>query len=201
MVRQLFYVCCYLYTRACHSWDPLSCGHLCGHQSFAWCLFKTAIRNSSPLRGVSKRARAQIVVVIASILLILAFLTVVWLRYTVIADQLGINPSVSAGTFGGPSTGMIWSRLGPTIVLNLLIWGLGTLYAWAVNEKVPGLRDSCRDLRRANRKLDRKRGPFEAEQRRIKAHYQREFQKNDVAIREYKNLLEEVRGTVQRLRA
>ncbi len=47
----------------------------------------------------------------------------VWLRYVVIADQLGIHPDVSAGTFGGASGGMIWSRVTPTIVLNILILG------------------------------------------------------------------------------
>ena len=56
-------------------------------------------------------------------------------------DQLGISPNATPGTFGEPSSSMIWSRLGPTIVLNILIWGLGTLYAWAMNEKVPGLRE------------------------------------------------------------
>jgi len=84
----------------------------------------------------------KIAMVISTILLIAALSTVVWLRYVVISDQLGISPSSAPGTFGEPSSSMIWSRLGPTIVLNILIWGLGTLYAWVSNEKIPGLRES-----------------------------------------------------------
>jgi len=99
----------------------------------------------------------KIAMVISTVLLIAALSTVVWLRYVVIADQLGISPSSTPGTFGEPSSSMIWSRLGPTIVLNILIWGLGTLYAWALNEKVPGLRESYRDLQRAEGKLKRAR--------------------------------------------
>jgi hypothetical protein len=45
----------------------------------------------------------KIAVVIATILLIAALTTVVWLRYTVIADQLGISPNVTPGTFGQAS--------------------------------------------------------------------------------------------------
>jgi hypothetical protein len=86
-------------------------------------------------------------------------------------------------------------------VLNILIWGLGTLYAWAVNEKVPELRESYRDLLRANRKLDAARAPFFSEQKRINAHYAREQQKNEVAIREYQSYLEQIHGTCQRLEA
>jgi hypothetical protein len=141
----------------------------------------------------------KIVVVMATMLLFMAFGTVVWLRYTAIADQLGVNSTSSSGAFGGPDSGLIWSRLGPTIVLNLLIWGIGTLYAWAINEKVPNLRESYRELRRTQGKVKALRAPFEAEQRRIRALYERERQRNDVALKEYKNLLEEVKGTAKRL--
>jgi hypothetical protein len=102
----------------------------------------------------------KIALAIASVLLLIAFVTIVWIRYVVIADQLGVSASTSEGTFGGASTSMVWSRLGPTIVLNILIWGLGTLYAWAVNEKVPELRESYRELLRAHRKLDGARARF-----------------------------------------
>src|SRR5262249_33817004 len=40
-----------------------------------------------------------------------------------------------------PSSSVIWSRLGPTILLNLLICGLAGLYAFAASERVPGLRE------------------------------------------------------------
>jgi hypothetical protein len=119
----------------------------------------------------------KIAVVISTILLIAAMSTVVWLRYTVISDQLGISSNVTPGTFGEPSSTMIWSRLGPTIVLNILIWGLGTLYSWATNEKVPELRESYRALLRVNRKVERARKPCEAEQRRIKSGFDRDREK------------------------
>jgi hypothetical protein len=82
-------------------------------------------------------------------------LTVVWLRYVVIAEQLGLSGSSTSGTFSEPSSSLIWSLLGPTIVLNLLIWGLGTLYSWAASEKVPSLREAYRELQRAERRLGR----------------------------------------------
>ena len=91
----------------------------------------------------------KIALVIATILLIAALVTVIWLRYSIIAEQLGSGLSAESGTFGGPRASMIWSKLGPTIVLNVLIWGLGALYAWAMNEKVPGLRESYRDWQRS----------------------------------------------------
>jgi hypothetical protein len=143
----------------------------------------------------------KIALAIASVLLLIAFVTIVWIRYVVIADQLGVSASTSEGTFGGASTSMVWSRLGPTIVLNILIWGLGTLYAWAVNEKVPELRESYRELLRAHRKLDGARAPFFSEQKRIHALYAREQQKTEVAIKEYQNFLEQIHSVSQRLEA
>jgi hypothetical protein len=65
-----------------------------------------------------------------------ALLTVVWLRYVVIADQLGIHPDVSAGTFGRASGGVSWSRVTPTIVLNILI--LGTVSGMVPNVHAEG---------------------------------------------------------------
>ena len=141
----------------------------------------------------------KIALIIATILLIAAFATVIWLRYIIISDQLGIDPKQQTGTFGGASATMIWSRLGPTIVLNVLIWGLGTLYAWALHEKIPGLRETFRDLKRADRKVDSKLRPFFVEQKRIKAHYDREREKNKVAINEYRTLLEDVKSMGARL--
>lgn len=142
----------------------------------------------------------KIALVISTILLIAALSTVVWLRYIVISDQLGISPNASPGTFGEPSSSMVWSRLGPTIVLNILIWGLGTLYSWATNEKVPGVRESYRDLQRADRKLKRVRKPFEAEEKRIKATYKRKREKNQVAINEYNHALSEIKSLSERLK-
>lgn len=140
----------------------------------------------------------KIAVTIATILLFAAFSVVIWLRYQVIAEQLGLS-SESAGTFGGSSGSIVWANLGPTIGLNLFVWGLGVLYAFLFSEKVPNLRKAFRDLQQANRKLEKARKPFVREQRRIKAEYDRERQKNEVAIKEYGNLSEEVRGTIRRL--
>jgi hypothetical protein len=137
-------------------------------------------------------------VLIATILLIFALGVVVWLRYQAISDQLGLNPEAQ-GTFGGSSSSIVWSNLGPTIGLNLFIWGLGVLYAYWASEKVPRLREVYREFLRANSKLEKARRPFEGEQKRISAFYQRERGKNEVAIKEYVNLSEELRGLLARL--
>jgi hypothetical protein len=141
----------------------------------------------------------KIALVISTVLVVAALFTVVWLRYVVIADQLGLNPNATPGTFGEPSSSMIWSRLGPTIVLNLLIWGLGVLYAFAASERVPGLRESYRELQRADKKLRRLRRPFEAEERRIKATFARHREKNQVAVNDYRHLLSEVQAATEKL--
>ena len=142
----------------------------------------------------------NIALIIATILLIGALVTVVWLRYVVISDQLGISPNATPGTFGEPSTSMVWSRLGPTIVLNVLIWGLGTLYSWALNEKVPGLRESYRDWQRAEGKLKWLRKPFEKEEQRIRAAFKRKRDQNKVAINEYNHSLSDIHALAERLR-
>jgi hypothetical protein len=108
----------------------------------------------------------KIAVVLATLCLIAAFSVVVYLRYLAIADQLGIG-AATAGTFSQPSGSLVWSRLGPTIVINISIWGLGTLYSWAMHERVPEIRDSYRRLLRANRSLDKARIPYIAEEKRI----------------------------------
>jgi hypothetical protein len=141
----------------------------------------------------------KIAVLISTILLIAAMLTVIWLRYTVISDQLGISSNTAPGTFGEPSGTMVWSRLGPTIILNVLIWGLGTLYAWATNEKVPELRESYRALLIVNKKVEKARKPCEAEQRRIKAAYDRDREKNSMAMKEYRNTLNRIQTFVDRI--
>jgi hypothetical protein len=142
----------------------------------------------------------KIALVFSTILLIAALLTVVWLRYVVISDQLGISPNATPGTFGEPSSSMVWSRLGPTIVLNLLIWGLGTLYSWASNEKVPGLRESYRDLQQADAKLKRAQKPFEKEEKRINAVFKRKREQNQVAINEYNHSVNEIHSLAERLK-
>ena len=85
-------------------------------------------------------------------------------------------------------------------MLNILIWGLGTLYSWASNEKVPGLRESFRDLQRAERKSKRVRKPFEKEEQRLRAAYKRKRELNQVAINEYNHSLSEVDALMQRLK-
>jgi hypothetical protein len=142
----------------------------------------------------------KIALILATIFLLAAFATVVSLRYVAISDQLGIG-SDSSGLFGRPSPWIIWSRLGPTIVINALIWGLGTLYSWAAHEKIPDLRESYRLLLRANRKLDKARKPFVAEQKRIEAKYERARETNKVAIREYNTCLSRVTDVIHRIGA
>jgi hypothetical protein len=174
---------------------------------FAWAshLHGSYLKQLAEIRHPSVEYRNElgrkIALAIVSILLMIAFATIIWVRYVVIADQLGISSNTADGTFGGANASMVWSRLGPTIVLNILIWGLGTLYAWAVNEKVPELRESYRELLRANRKLDATRAPFFSEQKRIQAFHAREGQKNEVAVKEYQNLLEQIQSIRQRLEA
>jgi hypothetical protein len=142
----------------------------------------------------------EIALVIATILLIAAMVTVIWLRYSIIAEQLGSGLTAEPGTFGGPPTSQIWSKLGPTIVLNILIWGLGVLYSWAMNEKVPGLRESYRDWQSSERKLKQLRKPFEKEVMRINASFARKREQNQVAINEYNHSLSDVHALIERLR-
>jgi hypothetical protein len=139
-------------------------------------------------------------VLIATFLLVCALGVVIWLRYQAISEQLGLNAD-TPGTFGGSNSSLVWENLGPTIGMNLFVWGVGVLYSYLASEKVPHLREAYRELLRANKKLQRARQPFEREQARITAFYQRERQKNDVVIKEYSNLSEGVRGTVARLEA
>ncbi|CUT09280.1 hypothetical protein BF49_0360 [Bradyrhizobium sp.] len=139
-------------------------------------------------------------VLIATMLLLCALGVVVWLRYQAISEQLGLN-SDAPGTFGGSNSSLVWQNLGPTIGMNLFVWGVGVLYAYLASEKVPHLREAYRALLRANKKLHRARQPFEREQTRITAFYQRERQKNEVVLKEYKNLSEEIKGALARLEA
>ena len=142
----------------------------------------------------------KIALIIATVLLIAAFGTVVWLRWLVIAEQLGLDSALQVpGPFGGESRGRIWSKVAPTLVLNVLIWGLGTLYSWAMHEKVPGLRESYRKYLQASRAVDRKQRPFRAAERRIRAQCERDREKNQVMIREYGALIEDIRSMLNRV--
>jgi hypothetical protein len=147
-----------------------------------------------------KEIGRKIIVAITTVFLILAFVVIIFVRYQVIADQLGLS-SDSGGTFSGSSSSIVWSNLTPTIYWNLGVWGLGLVYAYLASERVPRLREAFRDLRRANKKLDKARRPFVSEQKRIKAQYEREREKNEVAIKEYNSLSEEVRGAMKRLQS
>lgn len=136
---------------------------------------------------------------IATILLIAAFITVIWLRWLVISEQLGTNLGMSEGSFGGASSTAIWSKVAPTIVINVLIWGLGTLYSWAMHEKVPDLRESYRNYMRAAKAFGRLMRPLHEEEKRIRAHYDKERTKNGVAIKEYRVLLGDMKATYDRI--
>jgi hypothetical protein len=142
----------------------------------------------------------KLALIIATVLLVAAFGTVVWLRYLVISEQLGGESGIQGGVFGGAPTSMIWSKVGPTIVLNILIWGLGTLYSWAMHEKVPGLREAYRNYAKASKAVEKKLRPFYAEEKQLKAKYEREREKNAVAANEAKTLLDDVRSAIERLR-
>lgn len=142
----------------------------------------------------------RIAVAIATFVLLVVFSTVVYLRYSAIAAQLGIGVA-SAGTFGQTNTGLVWSRLGPTLAINLSIWALGTLYSWSMHERIPGLRDSYRRLLRANRKLESMRAPYLAKERQIKAKYDRQREGNQVAIKDYQNRLGNIQDMLRRLEA
>ena len=67
----------------------------------------------------------KIAIIIATVLLLAALGTVVWLRYLVVSEQLGIANGAEGGPFGETSPSIVWSKVGPTIVVNILIWGLG----------------------------------------------------------------------------
>lgn len=147
-----------------------------------------------------KELGRKIMVVITSVFLVLAFAVIIIVRYQVIAEQLGLS-SESGGTFSSSSSSLVWSNLAPTIYWNLGVWLLGVVYAYLASERVPRLRDALRDLLRANKKLDKVRRPFLVEQKRIKAQYDRAREMNEVAIRGYTSLSEEVRGAIKRLQA
>lgn len=150
---------------------------------------------SIPYRTVLDR---RIAVGIATFILFVVFFTVVYLRYSAIAAQLGVG-SATAGTFGQPGTGLVWSRLGPTVAINLCIWALGTLYSWSMHERVPGLRDSYRRLLGANRKLEKMRAPYIAEEKRLRAKYHREREMNQIAIKDYNNRLSNITDMIRRI--
>ncbi|MHC2708400.1 hypothetical protein ACVIWV_007693 [Bradyrhizobium diazoefficiens] len=138
----------------------------------------------------------QIALVLVTLFLIAAFGTIVSLRYIAIADQLGLA-GADNGPFGRPSSWAVWSRLGPTIVINVLIWGLGTLYSWAAHERVPDIREYYRDLMRANRKLEKVRKPYVAAQKQIHAKFERERDMNQVVIKEYQTCLDRIGNTIE----
>ena len=140
----------------------------------------------------------KISVSIATVLLIAAFAVVIWLRYQVIADQLGLNADFKERS-ASSSSSLILVKSRAEIGLNLFVWGLGVLWAFWASEKVPRLRETFRELMQANKKLEKARRPFSADQKRIQAQYERERANNDVAIREYSSLSEEVRGAIKRL--
>jgi hypothetical protein len=68
-------------------------------------------------------------------------------------------------------------------------------------KRATSLRESYRELLRANRKVERARRPYMAEQKRIKAYYDRERSKNEIMMKEYQDLLEKVKGTIQQIQA
>jgi hypothetical protein len=139
----------------------------------------------------------KVALAIATVLLIVAFVVVVWLRYELISEQLGVGNNSSSAS-GGPSSDMVWSRVAPTIIINVIVWGLGTLYSWMTHERVSNLRESYRALLRANSRLEWVRRPIVDEETRIKAAHDREVGMNEVAVKGYRTLQDSVQDLLKR---
>jgi hypothetical protein len=141
----------------------------------------------------------KIMFFITTFVLLLALGSITWLRYTAIADQLGLSDLTGTGVFGGVNASKVWSLLLPTIVFNVAIWGIGTFYSWRLHESIPDLRKSYRQMRATDRRIERAKAPFEKEVTRIAASYDRERTSNEVVKREEDGLLDEVRAAIGRL--
>lgn len=129
----------------------------------------------------------KIIVVLVTLLLLLFFGIILWLRYEALARQLGLGGGAS-NAFGEAGSSKATSKLMQTAGLNFGIWALGTLYAWALSEKVPALRAIYRSWLRENKILDKFRRPYEREQARLEAGLEKQLDANKVICGEYRGL-------------
>lgn len=141
----------------------------------------------------------KIMFVIMTLVLLLALGAITWLRYIAISEQLGLSEITGTSVFGGATASKVWSLLLPTVVLNIAIWGVGTFYSWWVHERIPELRESYRQLRATDGRIESSKAPYEKEVKRIAATYDRERDNNEVVKREEDGLLDEVRAAIGRL--
>lgn len=142
----------------------------------------------------------RIAVGVGTVLLVLAFTSVVWLRWMVISEQIGSSLGGGENVFGSESqTSLVWAKVAPTVIVNFLIWGVGTLYAWALHERVPDLRESYSALQSSQKLTDKLSGPYYQREKQIAAKFDRERSSNSHAIVELKALLSEVEITLERL--
>jgi hypothetical protein len=141
----------------------------------------------------------KIATIIATILLIAALATVVWLRWQVVSEQLGIVYGTDSSVFGSTSSGLIWSKVGPTIIVNILIWGLGTLYAWALHDKIPELRETYRDYLRASKRVGKYNNKLNKDLIQHDASFEKQKRRNTQFCNADKALLTEVDRLIERL--
>lgn len=141
----------------------------------------------------------KIMFVIMTIVFLLALGAIVWLRYMAISEQLGLSEVTGSSVFGGAAASKVWSLLLPTVVLNIAIWGVGTFYSWWFHERIPERRESYRQLRATDRRIEGSKRPYEKEVKRIAATFDRERANNEVVKRGEDGLLDEVRAAIGRL--
>jgi hypothetical protein len=142
----------------------------------------------------------KIAIIIATVLLLAALSTVVWLRYLVVSEQLGIANGAEGGPFGETSPSIVWSKVGPTIIINILIWGLGTLYSWAMHEKIPDLRETYRDKLRADAAVNKYTSKLGKDEARLEASYEEKKRVNQFLIESDNKLLQDVDACVAALK-
>jgi hypothetical protein len=133
------------------------------------------------------------------VVLVLIFTATMWLRYTIIQEQLGLADAGADSVFRTETSGKIWSTLVPTIAVNIGIIAIGTVYAWFMHEKVPQLRETYRSGLSKNNKLERLRAPVNSEVNRLQAAFERDKILNERFIKEYANLRKDIVGLAQRL--
>jgi hypothetical protein len=139
----------------------------------------------------------KIAIIIATVLLLAALSTVVWLRYLVVSEQLGIANGAEGGPFGETSPSIVWSKVGPTIVVNILIWGL---YSWAMHEKIPDLRETYRAKLRADGAVNKYTSKLGKQEARLEASYEEKKRVNQFLVETDSKLLQDVNACVAALR-
>jgi len=141
----------------------------------------------------------KVAVISLTIVLLIVFLATMWLRYTIVKDQLGLSVNEQNCVFCTETTGRIWSTLLPTIAINIGIIAIGTAYSWYMHEKIPDLRETHRLLEKTQRKFDRLKAPLESEIKQLAAACDRNKKLNKGLSSEYISLLREVKEVKGRI--